>query len=284
MILVTGANSNVGSEVTRQLAAKGRSVRAMVRKLGNAAKLPRDHVEVVIGSFSDRNALDSAMKGVDAVFMISFEHPDQIALQGNVIAAAKREGVRLVARLSAAGADPDSENPIMSNHGKGDRQLVQSGLGYVVVQPDWFNQEFLVDCPGGIIRRPAGDACLPFVDVRDIAAVTVETLTGAGCDGQAHVLTGPDALNHTEIAAILSEATGKRFVYEDVPLEAYRQDLLEAGAPEYYADLITKLFAFVRSGGAGGIHDGVQRVLGRPAITFRQFAHDFSDELTRQLV
>ena len=283
MILVTGANSTVGSEVTRQLAAKGHLVRAMVRKIENAAKLPRDRVDVVVGDFSNSKSLDSAMEGVDAVFMASFEHPDQIALQGNFIAAAKRAGIRLVARLSAAGADRNSDILIMSNHGKGDRQLAQSGLGYVLVQPDWFDQEFLVDCPRGVIRRPAGDARRPFVDVRDIAAVTVKTLTEVGYEGQACVLTGPDALNHREVAALLSEATDKRFVYEEVPLEAYREDLLQGGASEYYADLITDLFASVRSAGVGEIHNDIQRVLGRPAITFRQFAHDFSDELARQI-
>jgi uncharacterized protein YbjT (DUF2867 family) len=282
MILVTGANSRVGGEVTRQLAAKGRPVRAMVRKLGNAAKLPKNRVDVVVGSFCDRDSLDAAMTGVDAIFMISFEHPDQIALQGNAIAAAKRAGVRRVARLSAAGADSNSANPIMSNHGHGDRQLVQSGLGYVLVQPDWFDQEFLADCPRGVIRRPAGDVRMPFVDVRDIAAVTVEALTASGHDGQAYVVTGPESLNHTEIAALLSEATGKRFVYEDVPLETYRQDLLAGGASEYHADLITRLFAAVRSGDVGAISDDVRRVLGRPAIPFRQFAHDFAHELAGQ--
>lgn len=63
MILVTGANGTTGSEVIRQLAAKGRSVRAMVRKRENAEKLPKDGVEVVVGSFADRQPLDQAMKG-----------------------------------------------------------------------------------------------------------------------------------------------------------------------------------------------------------------------------
>ena len=283
MILVTGANGTTGSEVIRQLAAKGRSVRAMVRKRENAEKLPKDGVEVVVGSFADRQPLDQAMKGVDAVFMISFEHPDQLALQGNVIDAAKRAGVKMVARLSAATADPDSEDPLVSNHGKGDRQLARSGLGYVLLRPQWFNQNFLTYCPGGVIRLPAGDARLPFVDVRDIGAVAIEALTEPGHNGQTYVLTGPEALSHAEVAAILSKATGKRFVYRDIPPEIYRRELLEAGASVYSADLVTNLFARVRSRGVGEIHDDIQRVLGRPAITFRQFAQDFDDQLAKQV-
>ena len=283
MILVTGANGTTGSEVVRQLTAEGRPVRAIVRKLENAEVLPKERVEVVVGSFSDIELLDSAMDGVDAVFLTSFEHPDQLTLQANVIEAAKRAGVKMVARLSGSGADANSDSPIFNTHRKGDHQLAQSGLGYVLIRPQWFNQNFLTYCPGGVIRLPAGDAPLAFVDVRDIAAVTIKALIEPGHDGRAYVVTGPEAPNHTEVAAILSEATGKHFMYEDVSPETYRQSLLDEGASEYCVDRIIKLFASVRSRGEGEVHDDIERVLGRPAISFRQFAHDNADELAKQV-
>jgi len=181
------------------------------------------------------------MKGVEALFLISFEHPDQLALQANVIEAARKAGVRMIARLSASSADPSSPDPLIRNHGLGDRQLAQSGLGHVLIRPQWFNQNFLTYCPGGIIRLPAGEARLPFVDVRDIAAVTIKALSEPGHDGKAYVLTGPEALSHSDVAAILSAATGKRFVYEDIAPEIYRQELIEEGASAYYAELILNL-------------------------------------------
>jgi uncharacterized protein YbjT (DUF2867 family) len=125
MILVTGANGTTGSEVVRQLAGEGHPVRAMVRKPENAEALPKEGVEVVVGSFCDIESLDLAMDGIDAVFMISFEHPDQLTLQANVIEAAKRAGVKMAARLSAVGAGGNSGDPLVSNHAKGDRQLAR---------------------------------------------------------------------------------------------------------------------------------------------------------------
>jgi uncharacterized protein YbjT (DUF2867 family) len=283
MILVTGANGTTGSEITRQLVAGGRPVRALLRRRENGAKLPRAGLELATGSFEDIPSLDAAMKGVEAVFLISFEHPEQLALQANVIEAARRAGVRMVARLSASSADPDSPDPLIRNHGKGDEQLAQSGLGHVLIRPQWFDQNFLTYCPGGVIRLPAGEARLPFVDVRDIAAVAVKALTEPGHNGRAYVLTGPEALSHAEVAAMLSAATGKRFAYEDVAPETYRRQLIEEGASAYYADLILNLFARMRQRGRAEVHDDIRKVLGRPAISFRQFARDYADQLAAQV-
>ncbi|MGH6938032.1 SDR family oxidoreductase [Hypericibacter sp.] len=283
MILVTGANGNTGSEVTRQLAAAGRPVRALLRRRDNAAKLPRAGVEIVLGSFADIPSLDAAMTGVDAVFLISFEHPEQLALQANVIEAAGRAGVRMIARLSAASADAESPDPLISTHGKGDLQLARSGLGHVLIRPQWFSQNFITYCPGGVLRLPAGEARLPFVDIRDIGAVTIKALTEPGHDSKAYVLTGPEALSHAEVAAILSEATGKRFSYEDIAPETYRRMLIAEGASEFRADLVVNLFKRMRRRGTAPIHEDIAWVLGRPAIGFRQFARDYAGEIAKQV-
>jgi uncharacterized protein YbjT (DUF2867 family) len=97
------------------------------------------------------------------------------------------------------------------------------------------------------------------------------------------VLTGPEALNHAEVAAILSETTGKRFVYEDMAPEAYRRQLIDGGASAFYADLIINLFALMRRRGTAPVHDDIRKVLGRGAIAFRQFAKDFADDLAKQV-
>ena len=93
----------------------------------------------------------------------------------------------------------------------------------------------------------------------------------------------PEALSHAEVAAILSAATGKHFVYQDVAPETYRRQLIDEGASAYYADLILNLFTRMRERGTAEIHDDIRKVLGRPAISFRQFARDYADKLAEQI-
>jgi uncharacterized protein YbjT (DUF2867 family) len=49
-----------------------------------------------------------------------------------------------------------------------------------------------------------GDGRVSQIDIRDIAAVAVKVLTEDGHTGKAYTLTGPQALNNTEIAQMVS--------------------------------------------------------------------------------
>jgi uncharacterized protein YbjT (DUF2867 family) len=101
-ILVTGATGTFGDEVSRQLQARGEPFRVLVR---DAAKVSdhNDAVEVVVGDFARPETLDAALTGIERVFLASFDSPDQAKLQGNVLTAAKRRGVRHIVRISTMG-------------------------------------------------------------------------------------------------------------------------------------------------------------------------------------
>ncbi len=69
MILVTGAAGKTGKAVVEALAAKGASVRALVRRPEHAAALKAlGAAEVSIGSFEDPRALARAVAGAQAIY------------------------------------------------------------------------------------------------------------------------------------------------------------------------------------------------------------------------
>jgi uncharacterized protein YbjT (DUF2867 family) len=281
-VLVTGANGTTGSAVVRALVAAGIPTRVLVRDRAKAASLP-SNIEILVGELSDRAALDAACRGVRSVFLASFDHPDQLALQKNLIDASRDAGVGMIVRLSGSSAAPDAASRAMRIHATGDAQLANSGLGYCILKPSWFHQNFFTYCPGGRLRLPAGDGRLPFIDVRDIAAVAVKALTEPGHDGKSYLLLGPELLNHREVAAILSAATGRDFVYEDVTPEAWRQKVLAAGMNEDVATQVAEIFANVKAGRSAISGGDLAPLLGRPGITLAAFARDHVAELAKQL-
>jgi len=68
LALVTGASGFVGSHIVRLLTARGRKVRALLRKSSNQAALRNLPVEIVYGDVLDPVSLQAAMQGCGTVF------------------------------------------------------------------------------------------------------------------------------------------------------------------------------------------------------------------------
>src|SRR5262249_38351989 len=126
----------------------------------------------------------------------------------------------------------------------------------------------------GAFYLPMGSARQSLVDVRDIAAVAVAVLTGAGHEGKTHVITGPESLSYHEVADKLSTVLGRPIRYVDVPPAAAHDSMLKAGMPEWNARAVTELYGIFATGEAAGTTDTVEQITGRKPISFDQFARD----------
>jgi uncharacterized protein YbjT (DUF2867 family) len=139
-------------------------------------------------------------------------------------------------------------------------------------------QNFLSFVVDDVIRLPAGDGRVGFVDARDIAAIAVESLTTPGHEGKAHELTGPEALSHADVADHVSAATGRSIVYENIPPEIYEKEKASQGWPRTSIDTLLALFADIRAGinRDSVVTNTVENVTGRAAFSFRKFARDYA--------
>ncbi|MEX0808408.1 MAG: SDR family oxidoreductase [Dongiaceae bacterium] len=281
-VLVTGANGTTGRAVVRAIGDAGIPLRAQVRSRDTAADLPAS-VEIAIGDFAEPISLAAACKGVRSVFMASFDHADQLALQNNLIEACRAAGVGMVVRLSASSAAHDAPSRLIRAHAAADEQLARSGLGYCLLKPSWFHQNFLIYCPGGKLRLPVGDGRVPFIDVRDIAAVAVRALTEPGHVGKSYLLNGPELLSHSDVARILSEATGRRFVFEDIAPESWQQEAIASGMTEDAAGQVLDILANIKEGKSAIEGGDVEHVLGRKPTGLAAFARDHAAALVKQL-
>jgi uncharacterized protein YbjT (DUF2867 family) len=112
--------------------------------------------------------------------------------------------------------------------------------------------------------------------VRDIAAVAARTLTEEGHEGQTYVLTGPEALSYNDVAAKLSEATGREITYVAITPEQFREGALAAGLPEWLVGALERLNENLAAGRSAEVTDDVRKVAGREPIKFDQFARDYA--------
>ena len=279
MILVTGATGKVGQEVVRQLAASDVPVRALVRDPLRASHIRLPGVEIVVGDLSKPETLEGPLSGADRVFLLSPPDPDQVALQGNLIEAARRSGARHIVKVSVAGG-PDSGTQLGRWHWSTEKQLEASGLAFTFLRPVWYMQELLTFLPtiaaSGSFQLPMGTGAVAVVDTRDVAAVAVCALTESGHDRKIYDLTGPEALSFDEMADELSLATGKKISYVHVPPDYARKQLAALGVPRWLADDMIVLCASFREGYGAAVSPAVREVTKRPARSFGVFARDYA--------
>lgn len=282
MILITGATGTTGREVVAELKRLGaRGVRALVRDPGRADFIREAGFETVAGDFERPETLDAALVGVERALLLTPPTPDTVSHHRDFINAATAAGVRRVVKLSAFGADADAPEGFGRWHGQSENLLKTSGLKWTILRPNFFMQNLLGQArqiaATGSIHQPLGDARASFIDARDIAAVAARALTGEGHDGQTYTLTGPEALSYAEVAAKLSEASGRVINYVPVTPEQFRAGALAAGLPEWLVSALERLNELFASGRAAEVTDAVRRVGGKEPTTFEQFARDYAE-------
>lgn len=275
MILVIGATGTVGSEVLRQLQAKGEDVRALVRSAEKAAGIDG----AVVGDVAQPDSLAAALEGVDRVFLVLPGAENQVQLETNVIEAVQAAGSAPIVKLSVMGADPDAPVRFGASHGKIERVLTESGVPHTLVRPTDFMQNSFGWAPmiqdGGKVHAPNADAQIASVDVRDIAAVAVVALTAEGQDGKVYELTGPEALTRREQVAVIAQAAGRDIELVPVTNEQARDSMLESGYPEYVVGGLYELFVHVYDPGyAANVLPGVKEATGREPRTWADFGRD----------
>src|SRR5919197_4999292 len=238
MILVTGGTGTTGREIVGELQRLGaKGVRALVRDPVRALFIRDAGFETVEGDFDRPETLGGALEGVERALLLTPPSPRTFELQRDFIAAAKRAGVRHVVKFSAFGADSGAPEGFGKWHGQAEEYLKESGLAWTMLRPNFFMQNLLGQArqiaAEGRIYQPVGDASASFIDVRDIAAVAARALVEEGDGGKTYLLTGPEALSYHEVAAKLSETTGREVAYVPITPAQFRAGALAAGLPEW---------------------------------------------------
>ena len=277
MILVTGATGNVASLLIPALREAGEQVRALVRNESKAQPLKDLGVEVVIGDLERPETLQRAVAGVDKVYLVTANGPNQTQQGRNLIEAAKRAGSPHMVQQTGYGTNKSRIIQQLEEIGK---ELEESGLPYTMVKPTFFMQNILMAAESvasqGVVYMPFKDGRLGMIDVRDIADVALKVLTSEGHEGKTYILTGPASISFHEVANGLSKAIGKEVTYVDVPSEAARESIVGMGVPEWIADGYIELFEGFSEGYADSTTPHVEQLTGHPARSFENFARDFA--------
>lgn len=280
-ILITGATGNIGTELTKQLAAQKIPFRAMVRsKEGGSALAGLEGIEFAIADFNDETSVARALEGVERAFLLTPSSEQAEAQQCMFVDVATRAGTAHIVKQSQLAAAVNSPVRFLRYHAVVEQKVKDSGVAYTFLRPNLFMQG-LLGFREPIVKQnkffaAIGDARVSAVDVRDIAAVAAAALTQEGHAGKIYDITGPEAVTHREMAEKLSNALGRPIQFEDVPPRAMRETLIAVGFPDWQADGLIEDYAHYSRGEASTVETGVYDATGKPPRSFEDFACDYA--------
>ncbi|MCW4457165.1 SDR family oxidoreductase [Microbacterium sp. MPKO10] len=277
-ILVTGATGTIGAALVPELVRRGATVRTMSR---------REHelsgTQNAVADLRDPASLERAVAGTDTVFLNSPSEPDAAMLQCRFADIAAAAGVRRLVLLSQYAADADSPVRFLRWHAEVEHHVRELGIDSTVLRPNLYMQGLLPFAANaartGALAAPIENARVSAIDTRDIAEVAAAVLTESGHAGATYTLTGPRAVTHAEIAAALSQATGLGISFAPVSAEQFAA-ALGSFLPSWQVDGLLEDYAHYDRGEAAEVYSTVSDLLGRPARSIEQFAHDHATAIS----
>lgn len=282
LITVTGSTGTIGASLVPLLAGAGASVRAVLRDVRRARPIPG--VVWAQADLADGRLLEPALAGTTRLFLLTGNDEGFGELQIAVIRAAEALGIEHVVKLSALGASDHSKSAIGREHWAVEQALRGTTMQWTILRPHAFMQNWLGDVAEsvraeGVIHAPIGDGRVPFIDTRDIAEVAARILLDpAPHAGRKYTLTGGEAVGYDDVAAAISEAAGKPVAYRPISMEEARSRMEARGVPEFLVDAQLAIAAYQKAGGpTARVSGDVERILGRPPRTVRDFARDHAD-------
>ena len=277
-LLVTGATGGLGSHVVEFLLRRVPAVNivALARDPTKLRAIAEKGVEVRAGDYFDVASLERAFSGVEKLLLVSAPaFTDAMTQHANVIEASKRTGVRHLHYVSLQRAEGSTvEIPRVTQWEQETETLLKtSALAVTILR----NTMYFDTLPFGKnvtdigIRVPAGHGLAAFASRRDLAEGAAAILSGDGHEGKMYTLGGGEAVGMADIAAAMSEATGRALDYRDVSVAKFVEARIKEGFPPPVATFFAAWFQAIAAGEFSEVTGDLERIIGRRPQT----AHDF---------
>ena len=122
------------------------------------------------------------------------------------------------------------------------------------------------------IRLPFGDGKTSPVAAEDVARAVAALLANPQPHiGKTYHLTGPQSENMHFYAQEYSKALGRMITYKDIPVEGWRDGLLQSGQPVHLVNHLTTLANLHRAGRFDRMTDDMLTLTGQAPLSVQEF-------------
>ncbi|RWK42560.1 SDR family oxidoreductase [Mesorhizobium sp.] len=282
-LLVTGASGQLGRSVIHHLLDTLKippaRVIATTRNPENLAELAARGVAIRQADFDVTASLVEAFKGADRILIVSTGELDlrgkRLKQHENAVAAARQAGVSHLLYTSMPNPEPGSPVLFAGDHYGTEQAIKASGIPYTIFRNGWYQENLFMSLPHAIASghwyTSAADGRIAHGARDDMAAAIAAGLASGTTESTTYTLTGPQAHTVAEIAALVTDVTGKPIEVVQLSDEALTEGLKAAGVPEGFAPIVTSFDTNTRTGRIGMVTDAIETLSGRKPQSLKQF-------------
>ena len=277
--LVTGATGALGGLVVRALIQEQgvapECIGALTRRPDAAAELAAAGVQVRTADFDTPETLVAAFEGVGTLLIVSTNDLGagrRLAQHLNAVSAAAASGVKHI--LYTSMPRPDTSHVTFApDHAGTEDAIKASGIPYTILRNSWYAENLLASVPAalqqGVWANAAGDGKTAFLGRAEYASAAAAAMVNAEkFANQVFTLTGSQAFSNAEVAAKISEVTGRALQVLQVPLEAIVEGLIAHGFQEPIAHVFASFDQATGAGDLSDITEDFQTLTGRQPQSF----------------
>ena len=285
-VMISGATGDTGRAAVREAIALGLDVRAMVHNRDvRSEALETLGAEVVVGDLLEIDTVRAAMEGANAAYFVWPVAPGLIHATVNFAQAAKEASVSTVINLSQRSANRDSTSNSCRDSFIAEQVFNWSGLSVIHLRPTYFLEWLLYPwqlpyLQKGILRMPVGKGRHSPIAADDQGRAIAALLASPDAHiGTTIPISGPVEMDHEQMAAELSEALGRKIVFQDLPVDEYCASLEKMNVPAYIIQHLSGAMVDYQHGHMSGADNNVEKLTGRRSMTVGEFARAHADVL-----
>lgn len=269
MILITGANGHLGQLTINALLKENPAAKiaGLVRSAEKGKDLP---VEIRTGDYNDKAALQTALKGIEVLLLVSTStFGSRVEQHANVIEAAKAAGVQHIiytSHVQAAG----SPGPLAPDHAETEKLLIASGIAYTIFR-NTFYMEYMPWFLGNAIETgtwtyPSNGAKINLALRSEMAEALAKVLSAPEQHrNKIYEITSSPSFTLAEMADILD------IKYQDVTVQEFKEILAKAGLPQEQIVVSAGIAVTFSTGALSYAGDDLEKLLGRKPVNIKSF-------------
>jgi NAD(P)H dehydrogenase (quinone) len=277
--LILGATGRTGSHLVNLLEPETDylELRVAIRKPEQAEQFSKRGIATVHLDLDDLSTYETALQGVQRLFMVTGYTVDMLNQGKNLTDAAKAAEVEYIVHVGTFHQPGRPQSRLIRHyiwHQLIETYIEASGIAWTHLHPNAFMQNFFGAVHDGKLQMFFGQERVGLIDCFDLARVAAVALRDPDRHAGQRYFLSVEALTMPEAAQILSEELGQAIIYEPLPASDLRKLPIGQTMETAYFECIVRQMELLQAGQLpdfADTYDNMPEIIGEQPVSFRKF-------------